>query len=147
MPDDVDERVPVAVPERVDRIDVGVGLQRRVHERARPIRRRQPSEIHPEEQLGHQAEEKHRRRVDEDPEEPASPVDPRIPVAPGEHAERHADDDRDDHRVEGQLEGRRPVLDNDVPHRASVGDRRPEVTPRDVSQVFLVLDEDGLVVA
>ena len=121
--------------------------ERRVDDRARAVRGRQPAEVRAEEELRHQAEEEHRGRVDEDPEQPAAAVDPRVPVSPRDHPERHPDDDRDDHRVEGQLECRGAVLDDDVPDRPPVGDRGAEVPLRDVPQVVAVLDEDRLVVA
>ncbi len=144
---DVDERVPVAVPERVDRVDVGVRLERRLDERARAVGRREPAEVRAEEELRHQPEEEDGRGVDEDPEETAASVDPRVAVAAREKAERHADDDRDDHRVEGQLDRGHPVLDDDVADRSPVRDRRPEVAARDVGQIGAVLVVDRPVVA
>ncbi len=143
---DVDELVPIAVDQGVDRVDVRVRLDRGVHEWARTVGRRQPPEVRAEEELGHEPEEEHRRRVDDDPEEPAAAVDPRVPEAPGEETERHADDDRDDHRVEGQLERCHAVVEDDVGDLPAVRRRDAEVASRDVAQVVDVLLEDRAVV-
>ena len=144
--DDVDERVPVPRDERVDEVEVRVGLQRRVDERARAAGRRQPAEVRTEEELRHQPEEEHGHRVDDDSEQAAPAVDPGVAKPTCEQPECDTDDDRDDHREERQLERRRAVHEDDVADRTAVRRRNAEVALDDVPEIVGVLDQDRSVV-
>ena len=112
--DHVPQRAPVAVDDRVDEEDVRVRLEQRLGQRARLIRGRQPVEPDAEDELSDQAEEEHRRRVDDDAEQAPAGVDRGVAEAAGDEADDEADDERDQEREERQLEGRRSVDEDDV---------------------------------
>ena len=110
-------------------------------------RRGKPAERRSEEELGEESGEEDRRRVDDDPEQPPADVDWRIAPAPGGDADRNPDRERNRERGDRELEGGRPVLDNDVADRAVVGEGRAEVARDGALQVVAVLLEDRSVVS
>ena len=95
-----------------------------------------------EDELEQQPGEEDRGRIGEDREDAQHGIRPAVAEVGGDLSQGDADDERHDQRVEGELEGGRPVGEENLRDRLAVGDRAAEVAGEDVAQVLDVLHQD-----
>ena len=143
--EDVADQGGIARHQRVDDVDAGaapVPPERELGADARPAADRQHAEPDREDELEHEAGEEHRRRVPEDRGDAQPGVVPAIALRGGQHAERDADDEGDEQRVEGELERRGSVAQDDVDDGLVVGEGGAEVAREDLAEILEVLHDD-----